>query len=162
MQNEKYISSDRWDFAVFDFTSSVLDGTLSKSRFFCLTQKSCIYEGEKILCGVVYGFAFEDHCVILGEDEFCSVIEIRRTNREVVCEYRGNSLGGETACWFGPSISTVCVDGFSGSPVFSVVDGSTGYSLRFSGMVVRGGCGYLHAIKGDGLYLALKDMLLEH
>ena len=85
------------DLCAFEFTDSVADGSIEKGRFFDLTSESIVSNGDRIVCGGIYGFAFEDHNVEIDSSEPAEtkLTAINRINREVICKYCGEAFDGE-------------------------------------------------------------------
>lgn len=139
------------DLCAFDFTEPVSEGLLEQSRFFDVSKRNVVSDGERIVCGGVYGYAFSDHTVKIDDDdqENTRLEAIHRINREVICKYNGDAFDGQLAHWFGESVREVDVDGFSGAPVFAIVGQVGEFACKYSGTVVRGGGGNLYSLKAE-------------
>ena len=148
---------DHHDLCFFDFTESVENGLFRRDKFINIERIGAIAQGERILAGAVYGYAFQDQVWEYDEsgDLDFRLLHIGTKIRESVCTYLGKGLDVSTTKWEAKGSKNFDANGMSGGAAFALVGNSDAFEAKFIGLVVRGGNGIFYTINAESVVMYL-------
>jgi hypothetical protein len=163
VENRGQHLDDQYDFGAFRFAEPVAIGAVSRGKFFPLSGTNIQSKADQPVAYLAYGHAFDDQVIEVADfgDE-PGLKSFKLVKRVCLCEERPTAddalikletIGG----------NAFNSNGFSGGAVFSVVpDRSGANTVKFAGMICRGGIGTtLYAIRAHILTRLLGSMIRE-
>ncbi len=158
-----FVELDVYDLCAFEFTSPTLEGRIDEINFLDIGAVGVLEHGDLVSGAKVFGYASCDQDLDFdetGNDDF-RLRKINTQRREIFCNYSGDSFDSTTARWIQVHGSLTKPDGMSGAPVFAFVEKDFTVSVKFGGIVVRGGSDHLTSIKAEAVMTFLSAITQE-
>ena len=161
--NQGPVEDDRYDFALFRFSEPVAEEVIDRNLF-CHIQELGIWLGEgRPVCFFAVGFPYEDQEYSIPDD-YCETQRVDRVQlrkRVALFEFIGDSSDENLLRFSRIGDEVFNSDGMSGGPIFGVVESYGSYSIRFAGLILRGGRSpILYAMKAARVIDLLKKAVV--
>lgn len=158
-RNKDKIDDDQYDFALLRFSEPVAAMAIDRT-IFCNIQSLGIWDGEeRPVCFFAVGFPYEDQEYTIPDNyhETNRVDHVQLRKRVALFEYSGESVDESLFRFSRIGAEAFNSDGMSGGPLFAVLENYGNYSVRFAGLVLRGGRSpTLYAMKATRVLHLLK------
>lgn len=146
------IGDDLSDICAFDFVAPIDANPDLRHNFYDLELGWCV-NTDTIDVVICYGCAFADQ-----DYDVLDARHIKLSRRAFVCRPDGQPVDQALSRCKAIDSADTDPDGFSGGPVFAVCREGMSLTVKFAGMILRGGGGYFHYLKAEAVVSFLKTV----